>query len=277
MRTLAFAAAGVLLLASSGTAGIFDDECRHTAPRKVGAQAAGVGRVIIHAEAGSLTVTGSAGASQIVASGTACTSDDDLLPKMTLSMSRSGADLHVRAEIPRKTVFFGFYEARLDFGVSLPAGMPVVIDDDSGWMKVSGTGKTTIDDDSGAIEVRNVRGDLTIDDDSGSIDVEDVVGRVTINDESGGMNLSDIRGDVTIEDDSGAISIQRVEGTVRIPDDDSGEIRVRNVRGDVLIDEDDSGSVDVADIGGRFTVGRKSSGSIDYARVAGKVSVPRED
>ena len=71
-------------------------------------------------------------------------------------MSRTGSDLHVTAEIPDKSVIFGFFSARLDLGITLPAGLPVVITDDSGWIKVANVGTTTIDDDSGAIEVRNV-------------------------------------------------------------------------------------------------------------------------
>ncbi|MGZ5474060.1 MAG: hypothetical protein ACXWG4_08870, partial [Thermoanaerobaculia bacterium] len=158
------AAATVLLSAGSAFAGgLFDDmDCRHTAPRKGASPAAGVSRVVIHADSGSLKVDGTPGVTQIAVSGTACTSDEDFLDRITLTMRRSGSDLHITADIPDKTVIFGFFSARLDLGITLPAGMPVVIDDDSGWIKVANTGTTTIDDDSGAIEVVNVRGDLTI-------------------------------------------------------------------------------------------------------------------
>ena len=139
--------------------GLFDgDECKYTAARRVTAPVNGVSRVIIHAEAGSLKVDGVQGAGQIVAAGTACTSDDDFLPRMTLTTRRAGSDLHIMADIPEKTVIFGFFQARLDFAVSLPAGLPVVINDDSGWTKVANTGALNIEDDSGDIEVRNIRG-----------------------------------------------------------------------------------------------------------------------
>lgn len=266
------------LLATPLTAGIFDDEdCRHTAARRVTAPAAGVSRVIIHAEAGSLTVAGTPGVTQIVASGTACTSDGDLIDRMTLAMRRAGSELHITAQIPDKAVFFGFFQAKLDFAVSVPTGMAVVIDDESGWIKASGLGPTEIDDDSGSIELRNVRGNVAIDDASGSIDVDSVIGNVRIDDDSGEIVVKNVNGEVVIEDESGSITVDRVEKSVRVAEDDSGSISIRNVKGDVLVEDDASGSVDVTDVGGRFTVGRKSSGSIDYARVAGKVSVPRED
>jgi hypothetical protein len=279
MRIAAIAAATVLLSAGSAFAGgLFDDsDCRYTAPRKGASPASGVSRVVIHADSGWLKVDGTPGATQIVASGTACTSDEDFLNRITLTMRRSGSDLHITADIPDKTVIFGFFSARLDLGVTLPAGMTVVIDDDSGWMKVANTGTTTIDDDSGSIEVANVRGDLTIHDDSGSIEINGVTGNVMVEDDSGELTVKNVGGNVEIEDDSGAITVATVQGSLRVREDDSGSILVQNVKRDVTIDDDGSGSVDVADVGGNFTVGHKTSGSIDYVRVAGKVRVPEKD
>ncbi len=271
---IATIAAATALLAAPAFAGWFDDECRHTATRRAATPAAGITRVVIHAEAGSLAVDGTAGAKEIVASGTACTSDEDFLPRMNLVLRKSGSELHIDALIPEKTVMFGYFQARLDFGVTLPAGLPVAIDDDSGAMRVSNTGPLTIDDDSGAIEVRNVRGAVTIRDDSGSIDVDTVTGDVKIEDDSGEMTVRNVTGNVDIEDDSGAIHVARIEGSLRIRNDDSGAIMAQNVRRDVTIDDDSSGLVDVSDIGGNFTVARKSSGHISHTRVAGKVTVP---
>jgi hypothetical protein len=278
MRIATIATAAVLLAAVPAFGGLFDDDdCRYTAPRKVVTPIAGVTKVVIHAEAGSLKVDGTPGATQIVAAGTACTSENDYLGRMTLTMRKSGSELHIDANIPNKTVIFGFFSARLDFAVTLPAGMPVSIDDDSGWMKVANTGTTTIDDDSGSIEVRNVHGPLVIHDDSGSIEVDGLVGNLTIEDDSGDIDVKNVNGNIQIDDDSGSIVVARVEGSLRIRDDDSGSITVQNVRHDVTVDNDSSGSIDVADIGGNFTVGHKSSGHVDYARVSGKVSVPERD
>ena len=279
MRIAAITALSLLMAGSAlADGGLFDDmDCRYTAPRKGASPASGVSRVVIHADSGWLKVDGTPGATQIAATGTACTSDEDFLDRITLTMRRSGSDLHITADIPDKTVIFGFFSARLDFGVTLPAGLPVVIDDDSGWMKVSNTGTTTIDDDSGSIEVANVRGDLTIHDDSGSIDINGVTGNVTVEDDSGELAVKNVGGNVEIEDDSGSISVAQVQGSLRIREDDSGSITVSNVKRDVLIDDDGSGGIDVADVGGNFTVGHKSSGGIDYVRVAGKVRIPEQD
>lgn len=279
MRHASITAVAMVLSAGSAFAGngLFDD-CSHTAARRATTTASGVSRVVIHTDSGWLKVDGTPGATQIVASGTACTSDEDFLQRITLTMKKSGSDLHITAEMPEQRISFGFFSARLDLGITLPAGLPVVINDDSGWIKVSNLGTTTIDDDSGAIEVRNVRGNLTIHDDSGAIDIDGVTGNVTVEDDSGELIVKNVSGNVEIEDDSGSISVARIEGSLRIREDDSGSISVQNVKRDVVIDDDGSGSIDVADIGGNFTVGQKNSGgSIDYARVAGRVRIPERD
>lgn len=276
MRFAAIAAFGLLVTVPALASPWDDDDCRYTAPRRVTTPSAGITKVVIHAESGSLKVDGTAGATQIVAAGTACTSEEDFLPRMNLSLRKVGSELHVEASIPEKTVVFGFFSARLDFTVTMPAGLPVVIEDGSGSIQVSNTGATSIDDGSGSIEVRNVRGALQINDGSGSIDVDQVNGNVDIEDDSGEITVRNINGSVEIDDGSGAITVERAD-SLRIRDDGSGSITVQNVRRDVIIDEDGSGSIDVADIGGNFTVARKGSGGIDYDRVSGKVSVPSRD
>ncbi len=278
MRLAAIAAVAALVTVPAMAGGLFDsDDCKYTAKRKASTPASGITKVVIHAESGSLDVNGTAGASQITADGAACTSDEDFLSRMTLTLRKVGSELHIETDIPEKTVVFGFFSARLDFAVSLPAGLPLEIDDGSGWIKVSHTGATSIDDGSGSIEVRDIRGPLTIHDGSGSIDIDTVAGNVTVEDDSGELSVRSVTGSVEIEDGSGAISVARIDGSLRIRDDGSGSITVKNIRRDVTIDDDGSGGVEVADVGGSFTVGRKGSGHIEYERVSGKVSVPSRD
>jgi hypothetical protein len=276
MKFAAIGALIALLAVPAGAAGMFDDdECRHTAPRNASTPAAGISRVVIHGEAGSLKVDGVQNAPQIAVTGKACTSEDDFLERMTLTLRKSGSTLHIEARIPDKTVIFGFFSARLDFAVTLPAGLPVEIEDGSGLIQLANTGATTIEDGSGAIEVRGVRGRLEVSDGSGSIDIDGVSGPVSIEDGSGEILVRNV-GAIEIEDGSGSISIAHADGAVRIREDGSGSIVVRSARGEVTIDEDGSGSIHVTDVGGDFVVGRKGSGHITHDRVAGKLSLPRE-
>lgn len=274
MRLVPFAASLLILAAPAFAGGLFDDDdCRYTAPRRGVTSAAGVTRVVIHAGSGSLRVDGVPGATQIQVDGTACTSDEDFLSRMSLTMRRSGSELHIETKIPDKTVIFGFFSARIDFTVTVPAGVQLSIDDGSGWIKVSNVGTTTIDDGSGSIEARNIRGNLTINDGSGATVVDDVSGNLLIEDDSGEIVVKNVAGKVEIEDDSGAMTVSRVQ-SLHVREDGSGSISAHDVRGDVLIDFDGSGSVTASDVGGNFTVHRKTSGSIDHVRVAGKVDIP---
>lgn len=277
MKSASVFAAAALLIAAPAFADFDWEECKYKEARNLSTPSAGVSRVVIHAESGSLTVEGRANAPQIAVLGQACTSDEDFLPRMTLIARKVGTEVHITADIPEKTVIFGFFQARLDFSVVLPAGLPVEIDDGSGWIKVSNTGPTEIDDGSGSIDARGIRGELRINDGSGEIDVREVAGNVEIEDNSGEITVRNITGNVEIEDGSGAISVRDISGLVRIPDDGSGSITIENVKRDVLINEDGSGSIYVVGVGGDFTVGRKGSGGIDYERVAGKVTVPSRD
>lgn len=249
----------VALLLTSTTAFAGRDECRYEEPRSLSTSAAGVTRIVVHGVSGSLHVDGRAGVGNVIASGTACTSDRDLLRDITLTARRSGSELHVEAQVPEhRSAFDLFYEARLDFGVVVPQGVAVEVRDGSGWTKVTNTGPARIKDGSGSLTISNVRGDLEINDGSGEIDIDGVTGNVVI------------------DDGSGEITIQNVEGDVEI-DDNSGAIRVSHVKKNVLVADDGSGGVRATDIGGDFTVRSKGSGGVHYSRVAGRVSVPRDD
>lgn len=245
-----------LLSASAASAGWFDEEtCAHTAQRNANVPAAGIQRVVIDSGAGLLRVTGQEGARDVAIRGIACSSDADYLKSMQVKMSRSGADLRIETVMPEKTIFFGFFSAKLDLTITLPAGLPVVIDDGSGSMVVQNTGNLKIEDGSGSIQVSGIRGALEIEDGSGSIDISDVAGAVTLT------------------DGSGAIMVRNC-GSVLIDEDGSGSIDIAGVKQNVKVDSDGSGSMTVANIGGDFTVRSKGSGSINYEKVAGRINIP---
>lgn len=229
--------------------------CHNTEPRRVVAPTAGVTRVIVIGRAGSLRVTGHAGGGDVVATGTACSSDKDFLKEIQLTAHRSGSDLQIEAVIPGQTLSFGWTESRLDFEVSLPDALPLVVRDSSGETTINTVGPLQVDDGSGELTIRGVKGNLKV------------------KDGSGGLTIADVTGDVDVDDGSGSMEIERVGGDVTI-DDGSGSIDVRNVQKNVVITHDGSGGVDVRDVKGNFTVEHKGSGAVSYERVAGKVSIP---
>ena len=191
----------------------------------------------IDAGAGSMDITGIAGAKKISVKALITVEDtdaDDALKvikrKMTLSLDRSGSTARLKASFESR--FMGFSpDARIDIEVDVPQGMAV-----------------TIDDGSGSIDVADLEADLSIDDGSGSIDVKNVA-NVKINDGSGSIDVERASGDVSIIDGSGSITVRDVQGSVSI-DDGSGSIKVSDVEKDLIIIDDGSGGFTFSGIRG---------------------------
>lgn len=274
MRTKTIMTAALLLSATAAMAGRDHEECRYSEGRRVATPAAGITKIVVLGRSGSLHVDGRQGVTEILAAGTACTSDKDALRDINLTARRVGSELHIEAHTPDSGMVFGFWEARLDFGVVVPFGIATEVRDGSGWLKVTNVGHTRIEDGSGKLEVRNIRGNLTVRDGSGEAEIEDVTGNLDVEDGSGELDIRNIGGNVTIEDDSGEINVEQVQGEVLVRDDGSGSINIREVKRNVTVDEDGSGGIDVSDVGGDFTVKGRNGRGIDYSRVTGRVSVP---
>jgi len=226
------------LTAASAHASWFGTDCQEQAERSATQSAAGVTKVVIVGRAGFLHIEGHSGATAIHANGTACAAIEEELVGIRLEASRSGSEVRIEAVVPNHEAAFFASSPKLDFTVTVPAGVAVDVVDTSGEMTISDVGSANVNDTSGSIEIRHVTGDVTVRDTSGEIDIEDV------------------------------------GGNVRIPSDSSGSIDIRRVRGNVTIDDDGSGSVNVSDVGGDFLISEKGSGSIGYDGVKGHVSVP---
>lgn len=253
MRTLLVASA-TLLLATTASADFWG--CDNKEPRNASVAAAGVTRVVVVGRAGTLRVSGGA-ANEIRATGTACSSDEDLVKDIKLVATRRGTEVRVEAIIPEPSISWGTKITALDFEVSVPGNVAVDVTDSSGELTIENVGPLSVDDGSGELTIRGVHGDLSVKDGSGE------------------MEIADVAGNVRVEDGSGAIDIKRVGGDVHIVDDGSGEIDIEQVKRNVIVDDDGSGALSVEDVGGDFTVAHKSSGHISSDRVTGRVSIPR--
>ena len=231
MRTLmllAVSLAATPLFASWG-------DCAHTAPRSAALPLAGATRIKVIGRAGTLKVAGRVGATEVRATGTACSSSRKELDEIQLRATRNGGEIRIEAEVPELNWSWG--DRKLDFEVSLPANVPVNVIDGSGELTIENTAALDVEDGSGSLTIRHVNGNLSVQDGSGSMTIEDVTGTVRIHDGSGG------------------IIVHRVGGSVFL--------------------NDGSGSVDVTDVGGDFIVESKGSGHVSYERIRGKVDVPR--
>jgi hypothetical protein len=249
----------VLLTATALRAGSFGGgDCQEFAYRSIVQSAKGVTRVVIIGRRGFLHVEGRAGATEIRADGKACAAIEHLLVGIVFSASRSGSQVTIEAHIPKEGDSFFASAPRLDFTVTVPAGIAVDVADTSGELTIRDTGNTNVAVANDEVNIRDVKGNVTVRARSGAIDIDGV---------RGGVHIP--------ANPSGVIKIARVGGSVTIDDHGSGSIDVRNVKRNLVISVDGSGVVAVSDIGGDFTLGSKASGSVDYKRVTGRVTVPR--
>lgn len=202
--------------------------------------AADIDELFIDAGAGSLLVTGNADAEEIVVAATITIPGADAEKAREIIESDMVLSLERRDE--RAVLDSRFDSGLWDWGdapgIALEVRMPTRLG-------------LAIDDGSGSIEVRDVRGDVAIDDGSGSLVLIRVGGTVEVDDGSGSLSVQDAGGDVRIVDGSGSITVTRVAGSVFI-DDGSGGIDVSDVQNDLIIEEDGSGGVRIARVTGRI-------------------------
>jgi DUF4097 and DUF4098 domain-containing protein YvlB len=248
-------------------------DCDHSKPLDATLQVDGARSIEIVAEAGSLTIDGRDGADQVIVEGRACASSEKRLGGIELVTRREGDRLVVVAKIDDNDSGWRNY-ARLDLTISVPADLPLEVDDGSGETRIRNVAALDLVDGSGGIDVADVAANVRIRDGSGEIDLERVGGEVDIDDGSGSLSLRDIGSLSSLVDGSGEIDIAGVRGDVRIRDDGSGGIDIRDVTGSVLIGSDGSGSIRVTSVGGDLTVQSDGSGTISVDDVKGTVRTP---
>lgn len=201
----------------------------------------GIDTLEIDAGAGSLDITGVRGTGEITVVATIDIDTDDDDRAREIIESRLVLSLEKDSDIAKLDAWFedGGWSwgrgdtPRVSLEVQMPEGMHL-----------------NVDDGSGSIEIRNVRGDIIIDDGSGSLSMKDVGGHVRIEDGSGSITVSGVGGDILINDGSGSIKVRGVAGSVTV-DDGSGSIDVSDVEEDLIIVDDGSGGLNFSNIGGR--------------------------
>jgi hypothetical protein len=251
------ALSGVFIVAASFIPGKAQAQ-RSESPRNATVPVGGARVVRIDAEAGILRVEGRDGINEVRVRGTARVEGRGRLQDIKLIAERRGDEIYIKADIPENDTD-GWREGSymgLDLIIEVPRTMRLDVDDGSGEASFLNTGQLTLDDGSGTIEIRGMRGDLDIDDGSGEITIDGVNGSVRISDGSGEIDARNVTGDFTIADDG------------------SGGIRVRDVGGTMRVGSDGSGNIDVDGIGGDFVVDSDGGGGIRYDTVKGRVSIP---
>jgi hypothetical protein len=239
-RLIAFS--GLFVVAASFIPTRASAQSRYQEARNADVAVGGARGVRIEAAAGALRVEGRSGLSEVRIRGTARSNRRDRLDGIRLIAERRGSEIFIKADMPRTDGDDWRYgdgpQMALDLVIEVPNNLPLDVDDGSGEAIFLNTGRLTLEDGSGEIEIRGSRGSVEIDDGSGEIDIDGVDGDVRISDGSGEINVTNVTGDVTIEDDgSGGIDVRRVAGNFVVDSDGSGGIRYADVRGRVDVPE----------------------------------------
>jgi hypothetical protein len=151
-----------------------------------------------------------------------------------LTLEEKGNRAVLTSEVEDHSFFFS-REARIDLTVNVPSKMDLAVDDGSGAMDIKDIfGNVSVEDGSGGILIQNVQGNLDIDDGSGEIEVTSVTGDVVIDDGSGSVTVKEVGGSVTVDDGSGEIDIDGVGKDLILKETGSGGLHFQNVKGRVV-------------------------------------------
>lgn len=273
-------------------------ECKHSEPRQLAFNTAGVKSITFDVRQNTLKLAGATGTAGNL-TGRACASSPELLKQLEISQERSGDALivHLRNKQDIKFSLFGIGSryAYLDLAGSVPAGIPVRVDVGSG--EVDATGLATLDArvGSGDVVARRIAGPVAGSVGSGDLKLADIGALDVSSVGSGSLRADGIRatagvgsvgsGDVVLRNVGGAaklgsigsgdLAIDGARAGVSIGSVGSGDVHVRNVAGNVGVASLGSGDLDVTGVKGDLTVGSRGSGSIDHTGVTGSVSLPR--
>ena len=196
------------------------------------------GKLTVVADAGSLSVTGSASAGAHVV----LTSDkDDFKSKFDLKVEELPGE--VRITLKKKESFTSwttwFNNAKIAFEIQVPTKTT-----------------TSLETGGGHVTVHALDGDANAETSGGHIDVADLRGNLTAETSGGHISLKKISGNAKVETSGGHIEVDGVEGNLSA-ETSGGRINIRDAKG--RVDADTSGGrVEVA-----FAKGNAHGGKIE--------------
>ena len=276
--SLASSLLALLALTVAGAAAAQDPHCKHTAPRQLALDLAGVKAVVFDIGPHELKLDATPGAKAHVA-GKACASAADALAGLKLTQERKGDKLVVRAWREGHFSGISFKEnyAYQTLTASVPDSIPVQLKVGSGDASVSGAPVLSIDVGSGDVSAHRIRGLVAASVGSGDIELHDVGQLKVISIGSGSLEAHGVRGAVEVGSiGSGGFEVTGVDGDVQIGSVGSGGADVRDVKGSVGVDSIGSGDVDARVVGGGLTVRSVGSGSIGHNDVRGPIDTPKK-
>ncbi|WP_411831931.1 DUF4097 family beta strand repeat-containing protein [Pseudoxanthomonas mexicana] len=254
-----------------------EPQCKHSQPRNLQLDLAGVRTVVFEIGSHDLRVDSRPGASAAV-QGRACASNADDLATLRLSQHRSGDTLLIRAENENRAFGFSFGNryAYLKLEASLPDTVPVQLKVGSGDAVVTGAPALDASVGSGEATARRIRGLTSASVGSGEIELEDIGSLRVSSIGSGEITARQVRGNVEVGGiGSGDFGLDGASGDVKIRSIGSGDAELRNVSGAVRVDSIRSGDLDVRGAAS-LSVGSIGSGDASHRDVRGAIDLPRK-
>lgn len=276
MRKQALILGALLLLPLAAQAG--DDHCKHSQPRNLQLDMAGVKTVVFEIGANDLDVRAAATPGNAV-QGRACASHEDDLSRLVLTQRKSGDRLVVTAE--RKGKFggislFGDRYAYMKLQASVPDDIAVQLEVGSGDASVDGARSARIDTGSGDVRATRIRGELAASLGSGDLEASDIGSLDLASVGSGDATIRNVRGASRIGSiGSGDVSIHSTRGPVDVGSIGSGDLDLDDIGGSITVGSIGSGDIDVDGARGDLTVRSAGSGDVDHSGVTGRVDLPR--
>jgi Toastrack DUF4097 len=162
---------------------------------------------------------------------------------------RPGASHHVQGEV---LVLDGCPVRRcaIDYEITVPAGIRVNGESDSGRIDVSGAAEVNFKVSSGDLTVSGVAGRVNLESDSGTVRLSGLGDDVAVRASSGDVTVDDARGSVTVRCDSGNIAVTVPRGAYRVSTGTDGGA----VRSEVTDDPSGTHRLDLHTSSGDITV-----------------------
>jgi len=139
-------------------------------------------------------------------------------PRFTYRSTASGLALDPQCPAPD-------LNCSLDFGISVPAGLPVSVSDSFGELGASGLhGTVTLSDSSGDLTASRLTGSVHLTDSFGTITATGLAGSIQLDNNSGDIQAAGVAGNSRFQDSFGTISVTGLAAADVVASNSSGDI-----------------------------------------------------
>jgi|GEM_PF-943546 len=145
-------------------------------------------------------------------------------PHFSYRSTAAGLALDPQCRVPRGTCSF-------DFGLTVPAGLPVNVSDSFGELNARGLrGTVALSDNSGNLAASRLTGTIHLGDTFGTLTASGLSGRILLDNNSGDIRASGVTGDTRLQDSFGTIAVTGLAADDVVASNNSGDIRLAFTR-----------------------------------------------